>query len=1260
MRSLLLAILLLPAAAAAQTLPESQAGIEESETSEYLDQQIRRNSHFNVFDCGIGQTIINPTITGGKITDGSCGYPTAGASTVTVSAPILGTGAFLDPLRLDSSSVTLQGNHLSLVAISSGVGIMLDQYPYYAACDGVTDDSVDIQACIDASDATDLPCVIPAKTCVSASQLTLKGGSSIIGIGSNARGTVGGAELLMTTNGGGTACGLNSGGAILVEMGNAATILQNLSITSGHAQTKCLINASGTGAGSLVQVGNFHMDQVNVYPHASSTDTIALVVGNNVRLSVTNNYFAPGFRNAIKDLGTFITGQSHIDTNNFDGPLVSSTDYKVILGTNTFGEGVSGITVNGNNWQGTDPRQLRIDGAYNATIASNWFGDVDVDADGAYLIYLDGVSINLKNNAIHANDRNLGHLNAIYVNGDSANIAGNFIDAAWTAITLLGDGHNVQGNDIFTPELAGVYVSTGTSMMVGPNNIQIGGGGRKPYHCDDGAQGNVIYHTLENSTGLSTCEDTNIVHNSTSATMIGYRQITVSEDFNVVSASTFGYQTMLEMNGPGGSVQGSISQVWQHGGAGACYEIELNNLNAGDFRYGTYGDMNVRSCTPTQTSGAYGNINFLSDDIIMMTVGGGTDKGNVWIGSGTTQSRFNHAGSLFMETGSSITLTNGGILDGGDSFFDGGCLENEYLVSISSIGTITCGDDIALVELDGVIGNEVTNTANGTLTRSGAGTAISPYNLALNTGSTNTWTAVIQSSAGIVIGSGTTTQASFDVGGNLRFKSGSNYRVPTTQCAFVADAAPGAALCFDSNGNQGFNFRGTAGSTDKIWGLRTTGLLTWGASAFKSTSSATGDFSHPGNLTTGGTANVIGATDLDSTLNVDGTSRLVGKTGIGTSAAEATATSLHVSGSAASMLTYLSNTNTAGINHLVFNDVIGAGATPAVLSRYGSASASPGRFEMMTYENAPLSFGTNSAIRAYITGTGTVLTGPASVTAALGSETLGTYKNGGAGIMSSSIADQNLWDSYIARGSHASKTAITAGDTFAAFRFRGYVGASNAYVTGAQIDVSEVGAVSDASNGLGGKICFKTRESGANLLERMCIEEDGNILLSNSAQITWTDGTVSTSANSGTSLTRALNATSGAVSNSDTGDFVYAKSIDGTTQSSGCVVAVQMPSDTTSAVMTFTSTDTVTFNFSTNQARPGVLLESCTPPSVCRVGVQGVYHVLAQGSFNNQLPALSGTRCQVAGGGTAGTSAVGYGVTNGGFTAGKWGWLMLK
>lgn len=43
-------------------------------------------------------------------------------------------------------------------------------------------------------------------------------------------------------------------------------------------------------------------------------------------------------------------------------------------------------------------------------------------------------------------------------------------------------------------------------------------------------------------------------------------------------------------------------------------------------------------------------------------------------------------------------------------------------------------------EVDGVVGNEVTNASNATLTRSGSGTAASPYTLGLNLANANSWT----------------------------------------------------------------------------------------------------------------------------------------------------------------------------------------------------------------------------------------------------------------------------------------------------------------------------------------------------------------------------------------------------------------------------------------------------------------------------------------------------------------------------------------
>jgi hypothetical protein len=56
---------------------------------------------------------------------------------------------------------------------------------------------------------------------------------------------------------------------------------------------------------------------------------------------------------------------------------------------------------------------------------------------------------------------------------------------------------------------------------------------------------------------------------------------------------------------------------------------------------------------------------------------------------------------------------------------------------------------------DGFVGNEVTGAANGTLSRTGAGTAVDPFQLALNLGSTNTWTSQQTFGGGAALSDGT-------------------------------------------------------------------------------------------------------------------------------------------------------------------------------------------------------------------------------------------------------------------------------------------------------------------------------------------------------------------------------------------------------------------------------------------------------------------------------------------------------------------------
>lgn len=95
-------------------------------------------------------------------------------------------------------------------------------------------------------------------------------------------------------------------------------------------------------------------------------------------------------------------------------------------------------------------------------------------------------------------------------------------------------------------------------------------------------------------------------------------------------------------------------------------------------------------------------------------------------------------------------------------------------------------------EIDGIVGNEVTNATNSTLTRSGSGTGVSPYTLGLNLGNANTWTALqTLSGAAVINGSGSTSATSGMIIKNsagtelMRVQDGGNVGIGTSAPATI-------------------------------------------------------------------------------------------------------------------------------------------------------------------------------------------------------------------------------------------------------------------------------------------------------------------------------------------------------------------------------------------------------------------------------------------------------------------------------------------
>lgn len=182
--------------------------------------------------------------------------------------------------------------------------------------------------------------------------------------------------------------------------------------------------------------------------------------------------------------------------------------------------------------------------------------------------------------------------------------------------------------------------------------------------------------------------------------------------------------------------------------------------------------------------------------------------------------------------------------------------------------------------------------------------------------------------------------------------------------------------------------------------------------------------------------------------------------------------------------------------------------------------------------------------------------------------------------------------------------------------------------------------------------------------------------------ITWPDGTISTTAASsgGSSGDASLASTqtfSGA--NTFTGTTIFggssqaqeqampsilARSFDGATQSSGCLVALAMESPgglgaTSTSRLIFTSTTTVSA-----VGMLGVLLETCAPGSDCRIAITGLVRVRARsacasGNHGAAIMSTWSTRCETS----CGVAALGNGIVgtvlSDNWSSG-WAWFWMR
>lgn len=192
---------------------------------------------------------------------------------------------------------------------------------------------------------------------------------------------------------------------------------------------------------------------------------------------------------------------------------------------------------------------------------------------------------------------------------------------------------------------------------------------------------------------------------------------------------------------------------------------------------------------------------------------------------------------------------------------------------------------------DGWVGNEITNAANATLTRSGVGTSVSPYLIALNLGNANTWTAAQTFSGGLtgtltgdITGNADTTDGLHAAASGVA--PGVNELVRTNGSAYTyvgwlntvsGDNGTTAITRVYASSDQFVRYYTLANFTDQI---RTAASGSWGINISGNAATVTS-----GVYTTGSYSNPGWITDLSGSKITSGTVPLAnGGTGSGTAA----------------------------------------------------------------------------------------------------------------------------------------------------------------------------------------------------------------------------------------------------------------------------------------------------------------------------------------------------------------------------------------
>jgi hypothetical protein len=304
---------------------------------------------------------------------------------------------------------------------------------------------------------------------------------------------------------------------------------------------------------------------------------------------------------------------------------------------------------------------------------------------------------------------------------------------------------DVNGNAQFGSGVTkSTFTAAGALQLASPLGVAYGGAGAS---LSGVVTGGILYKSAATTVGGSAALIGVLKGNDTGAPTamtgsLGYN--TYWSDANTIAAEQY---TALSRGGSNADLSGvAQGSIIYKGAAALAASGSLTGVLKGN---GTG--------APTAMNGAdnaiayWSDANTIDDSTILshngarLLVSGAADfTGSVTSASSGT---FNAAGLNVY----SIVTSSGIRIAAGRLAMSEGAANNYILVS-NSQGIARWADPASGSFGDGWVGNEITNVTNATLTRSGLGTSVSPYEVALNLGNANTWTGAQTFNGGATMG----------------------------------------------------------------------------------------------------------------------------------------------------------------------------------------------------------------------------------------------------------------------------------------------------------------------------------------------------------------------------------------------------------------------------------------------------------------------------------------------------------------------------